>query len=64
MKLDKDVDPEDIAKATDGFVGADMAALCTEAAKQVSDALMSDDGFRWIAHRRRGSAGCFIFVSR
>merc|ERR1712078_772817 len=34
MKLDDDVDPELIAKETNGFVGADMAALCTEAAMQ------------------------------
>merc|ERR1712025_344161 len=34
MKLDDDVDPELIAKETNGFVGADIAALCTEAAMQ------------------------------
>uniref|UniRef100_A0A7S2V5G4 Cell division cycle protein 48 n=1 Tax=Fibrocapsa japonica TaxID=94617 RepID=A0A7S2V5G4_9STRA len=34
MKLDEDVDPEQIANETHGFVGADMAALCTEAAMQ------------------------------
>jgi len=34
MKLDDDVDPEVIARETHGFVGADMAALCTEAAMQ------------------------------
>jgi len=34
MKLDESVDPEAIAKETHGFVGADMAALCTEAAMQ------------------------------
>ena len=34
MKLDDDVEPEVIAKETHGFVGADMAALCTEAAMQ------------------------------
>eukprot|EP00639_Heterosigma_akashiwo_P026146 CAMPEP_0194701992 /NCGR_PEP_ID=MMETSP0295-20121207/26588_1 /TAXON_ID=39354 /ORGANISM="Heterosigma akashiwo, Strain CCMP2393" /LENGTH=828 /DNA_ID=CAMNT_0039596433 /DNA_START=143 /DNA_END=2627 /DNA_ORIENTATION=+ len=34
MKLDDDVDPEQIANETHGFVGADMAALCTEAAMQ------------------------------
>lgn len=34
MKLDDTVDPEGIAKETHGFVGADMAALCTEAAMQ------------------------------
>ncbi|DBA05161.1 TPA: hypothetical protein N0F65_005011 [Lagenidium giganteum] len=34
MKLDDDVDPEAIARDTQGFVGADMAALCTEAALQ------------------------------
>jgi transitional endoplasmic reticulum ATPase len=34
MKLSDDVDPENIAKQTHGFVGADMAALCTEAAMQ------------------------------
>jgi SpoVK/Ycf46/Vps4 family AAA+-type ATPase len=28
------VDPEAIARETHGFVGADMAALCTEAAMQ------------------------------
>ena len=31
-KLDSNVDPESVAKETHGFVGADMAALCTEAA--------------------------------
>ena len=34
MKLDDDVDPEAIARDTHGFVGADMASLCTEAAMQ------------------------------
>jgi transitional endoplasmic reticulum ATPase len=34
MKLDDDVDPEAVARDTHGFVGADMAALCTEAAMQ------------------------------
>ncbi|KAF0741670.1 hypothetical protein Ae201684_003342 [Aphanomyces euteiches] len=34
MKLDDSVDPEAIARDTHGFVGADMAALCTEAALQ------------------------------
>ncbi|KAK8814242.1 hypothetical protein WA158_008104 [Blastocystis sp. Blastoise] len=34
MKLDADVDPEYVAKNTHGFVGSDMAALCTEAAMQ------------------------------
>jgi len=34
MKLDDDVDPEDVARETHGFVGADIAALCTEAAMQ------------------------------
>ncbi|KAJ8604339.1 hypothetical protein CTAYLR_002515 [Chrysophaeum taylorii] len=34
MKLDDDVDPESIARDTHGFVGADVAALCTEAAMQ------------------------------
>eukprot|EP00299_Pterocystis_sp_00344_P010437 c4662_g1_i1.p1 GENE.c4662_g1_i1~~c4662_g1_i1.p1 ORF type:complete len:809 (-),score=210.60 c4662_g1_i1:80-2461(-) len=34
MKLDKDVDLEQIAKETHGFVGADLASLCTEAALQ------------------------------
>merc|ERR1711871_177687 len=34
MKLDPEVDPEYVAKETHGFVGADMAALCTEAAMQ------------------------------
>jgi transitional endoplasmic reticulum ATPase len=34
MKLADDVDPEAVAKETHGFVGADMAALCTEAAMQ------------------------------
>ena len=32
MKLHEDVDPEQIARETHGFVGADMQALCTEAA--------------------------------
>lgn len=34
MKLDDDVDPEAISRETHGYVGADMAALCTEAAMQ------------------------------
>ena len=32
MKLDDDVEPDLIAKQTQGFVGADIASLCTEAA--------------------------------
>ena len=32
MKLSEDVDLSEIAKATHGYVGADLAALCTEAA--------------------------------
>ena len=34
MKLDEDVDITDIAKDTHGFVGADLAQVCTEAALQ------------------------------
>jgi len=34
MKLDESVDPELIAQQTHGYVGADIAALCTEAAMQ------------------------------
>jgi len=34
MKLAKDVDLEDVAKQTHGYVGADLSALCTEAALQ------------------------------
>ena len=34
MKLNKDVEPEAIARETHGFVGADIAALCTESAMQ------------------------------
>ena len=34
MKLAEDVDLSEVAKATHGYVGADMAALCTEAALQ------------------------------
>ena len=34
MKLDKDVDIEEIAKDTHGYVGADLAQLCSEAALQ------------------------------
>merc|ERR1712012_1015306 len=34
MKLDEDVDPEAISRETHGFVGSDIAALCTEAAMQ------------------------------
>ncbi|GBG71151.1 hypothetical protein CBR_g8453 [Chara braunii] len=34
MKLSEDVDLERIARDTHGFVGADLAALCTEAALQ------------------------------
>eukprot|EP00286_Rhodomonas_abbreviata_P025238 CAMPEP_0181291860 /NCGR_PEP_ID=MMETSP1101-20121128/2196_1 /TAXON_ID=46948 /ORGANISM="Rhodomonas abbreviata, Strain Caron Lab Isolate" /LENGTH=520 /DNA_ID=CAMNT_0023396287 /DNA_START=830 /DNA_END=2392 /DNA_ORIENTATION=+ len=32
MRLDKDVDLEEVCKETYGFVGADLAQLCTEAA--------------------------------
>jgi transitional endoplasmic reticulum ATPase len=34
MKLGDDVDLEQIAADTHGYVGADMAALCSEAAMQ------------------------------
>jgi transitional endoplasmic reticulum ATPase len=34
MKLSEDVDLAEIAKNTHGYVGADLAALCTEAALQ------------------------------
>ena len=34
MKLSDDVDLEQLAKETHGYVGADIAALCTEAAMQ------------------------------
>ena len=34
MKLDEAVDLAEVAKSTHGYVGADMAALCTEAALQ------------------------------
>jgi transitional endoplasmic reticulum ATPase len=34
MKLDEDVDLASIAKETHGYVGADLAALCTESALQ------------------------------
>jgi transitional endoplasmic reticulum ATPase len=34
MRLDDDVDLEAVAKETHGFVGADLASLCTEAAMQ------------------------------
>ena len=34
MKLSEDVDLAEVAKSTHGYVGADMAALCTEAALQ------------------------------
>jgi len=34
MKLDEEVDLERISRDTHGFVGADLAALCTEAALQ------------------------------
>ncbi|VAI35063.1 unnamed protein product [Triticum turgidum subsp. durum] len=34
MKLDKDVNLEVVAKDTHGYVGADLAALCTDAALQ------------------------------
>lgn len=34
MKLDEEVNLEAIARDTHGYVGADMAALCTEAALQ------------------------------
>jgi transitional endoplasmic reticulum ATPase len=34
MKLAEDVDLASVAKATHGYVGADLAAVCTEAALQ------------------------------
>jgi transitional endoplasmic reticulum ATPase len=34
MKLSEEVDLAEVAKNTHGYVGADMAALCTEAALQ------------------------------
>lgn len=34
MKLAEDVEPQEIAKNTHGFVGSDIASLCTEAAMQ------------------------------
>lgn len=34
MKLGEDVDLEAVAKDTHGFVGSDVAALCTESALQ------------------------------
>jgi transitional endoplasmic reticulum ATPase len=34
MKLDEDVDLANVAKNTHGYVGADIAALCTESALQ------------------------------
>jgi transitional endoplasmic reticulum ATPase len=34
MKLDANVDLEAVAKDTHGFVGSDVAALCTESALQ------------------------------
>jgi transitional endoplasmic reticulum ATPase len=34
MKLSEDVDLAEVAKSTHGYVGADLAALCTEAALQ------------------------------
>src|SRR3990167_10478773 len=34
MKLSDDIEPEYMAKQTHGFVGADIASLCTEAAMQ------------------------------
>merc|ERR1712164_58522 len=34
MKLDEEVDLEKVSKETHGYVGADLAALCTEAAMQ------------------------------
>ena len=34
MKLDETVDLEAVAKETHGFVGSDVAALCTESALQ------------------------------
>lgn len=34
MKLDQDVDLKDISKDTHGYVGADLAQLCSEAALQ------------------------------
>jgi hypothetical protein len=44
MKLDDDVDLEAISRDTHGYVGADLAALCTEAALQVGGR-----GWAWAA---------------
>lgn len=63
MKLDDDVDPEAIARETHGFVGADIAALCTEAAMQCIREKMDliDIEVCFVAMRRdtvlRGGAG-------
>ena len=35
MKCDPDVDLEHVAREAHGYVGADLASLCTEAAMQV-----------------------------
>jgi transitional endoplasmic reticulum ATPase len=44
MKLDLDVKLELIARETHGFVGADIAALCTEAAMQCNAMHSRKDG--------------------
>merc|ERR1712023_209252 len=46
MKLDPEVDPEYVARETHGFVGADMAALCTDA--EILDSMsVTNDHFKF-----------------
>lgn len=52
---DEDVDLEAIAKDTHGYVGADMAALCTEAAMQTIREKVGSIRFCSYAHRKDGA---------
>eukprot|EP00983_Pelagomonas_calceolata_P106439 1159232-Pelagomonas_calceolata.AAC.9 len=58
MKLDEDVNLESIARDTHGFVGADLAALTTEAALQLV--------LVWASHseglRRRFDGACVVMA--
>lgn len=59
MKLDEDVNLESIARDTHGFVGADLAALTTEAALQVRAApQLPVLAFLWGTSSPRLRSGC------
>ncbi len=47
MKLAEDVDMEAVSRDTHGYVGADLAALCTEAALQCIREKMVGSSGQW-----------------